>query len=79
MSEIILREWHMSQALHSVARLNAVLLELTELEIMACLDLETASRRRQSIIVRLIKRAVRLKEIECAKALKLKYLAECSA
>lgn len=72
--ESIPREWHMSQALHSVARLNEVLLELTEAEVMACLELESGSRRRPSIIARLIKRAVRLKEVECATALKLKYL-----
>ena len=74
------REWYVNQALLSVSTLNQVLGELTVGEIMACLDLESQSDRRKSIIVRLIKRAVKLNEIEYAVQLQERYAAAfCSA
>ena len=67
------RKWYIDQALQSFVRLNEVLHELTEEEVMACLDLEAASQRRRSIIDRLISRAVRLGEIALNQRLKEKY------
>ena len=71
MSEV--RKWYVGEALKSFVRLNEVLSELTEEEVVACLDLEAASQRRRSILDRLISRAVRLKEIEFNRQLKEKY------
>ena len=67
------RKWYLDQALESFVRLNEVLSELTQAEVMAALDLESASRRRKSVIDRLISRAVRLGEIELNRYLKEKY------
>ena len=67
------RKWYISEALKSFVRLNEVLSELTEEEVVACLDLEAASQRRRSILDRLISRAVRLREIEFNRQLKEKY------
>lgn len=67
------RKWYVDQALQSFVRLNEVLTDLTEAEVLACLDLEASSTRRRSVIDRLISRAVRLKEIEYSNTLKGKY------
>jgi hypothetical protein len=72
------RRWHITQALGSVAQLNSILLELTEEEVLACLDLESQSARRKSVINRLIARAARLNEIAYVAAIKLKYRAFCA-
>lgn len=68
-----IRKWYINEALHSFVRLNEVLPELTEAEVLACLELEASSTRRRSVIDRLISRAVRLKEIEYSNTLKGKY------
>lgn len=68
-----LRKWYMNQALASYASLNQVVNELTEEEVLACLNLEAASRRRRSIINRLIQRAVRLRAIETTRQLKEQF------
>lgn len=47
---------------------------MTEEEVLAALETEAASLRRRTVIVRLIKRAVRLRELAHAKQLKEKYL-----
>jgi len=57
------RKWYLSEALVSYRRLLDVVDELTEEEVLACLDLETASQRRQSVTDILTKRAVRLYSI----------------
>lgn len=67
------RDWYVGQALESYSRLTEVLLELTEVEVLAALALESQSRRRRSITDRLISRAVRLKEIEYVAELKAKF------
>lgn len=69
-----IRNWYIAQALESVARLNRVLLELTEEELLECLSLESQSSRRKSITNRLISRAVRLNELQYASKLKTQYL-----
>jgi hypothetical protein len=67
------RKWYVDQALSSFARLNEVLLDLSEEEVVACLDLEAATQRRRSVLDRLISRAVRLQEITLNRQLKEKY------
>jgi len=67
------RKWYLNQALESFKRLNEVLGELTAEEVTACLDLEAASQRRQSVLNRLISRAVRLNEIKFNQSLQRKY------
>ena len=68
-----IRKWYVNQALQSFVRLNEVLPEMHEAEVLACLDLEAGSQRRRSVIDRLISRAVRLKEIEYNRQLKEKF------
>jgi len=70
---VSVRKWYVDQALLSFIRLHEVLSDLTEAEVLACLDLEAATQRRRSVIDRLISRAVRLKEIEINRQLKEKY------
>lgn len=47
--------------------------ELTENEVLACLEVESASLRRQTVIDRLISRAVRLRELSYAAQLKERF------
>ena len=67
------RKWYVSEALVSYRRLLSVVDELTLAEVTACLDLESATQRRRSVLDRLISRAVRLAEIELNRQLKEKY------
>jgi hypothetical protein len=68
------RQWYIGRALSSVNQLNAVLTELTEAEVFACLALEADTRRRKSVLRRLIGRAVRLNELTYAAQLHEQYL-----
>lgn len=67
------RKWYLDQALASYPSLKGVLSELTHEEVMAALDLESATLRRKSLIDRLIQRAVRLNEVAYAAQLRRKY------
>ena len=67
------RRWHIDQALRSFVDLNRVLGELTSEEVTACLEIEAGTRRRRSVIDRLISRAIRLAEINLSRQLKEKY------
>jgi hypothetical protein len=67
------RRFYIQQALGSFTGLRRMLDELTEEEILECLKLESSSRRRQSILDRLISRAVRLNELSYSTKLKVKY------
>jgi hypothetical protein len=67
------RKWYIDQALESYQSLNRVVNELTETEVIACLEIEAGSRRRQSILTRLIQRAVRLRSQETARQLKEQF------
>lgn len=67
------RQWYVTESLSSVRRLNVLIDELTEAEVLAALELESGSQRRPSIIDRLISRAVRLNELQYVKTLKGKY------
>lgn len=71
MSEV--RQWYIGEALSSMRRLREVIDVLTPEEVTAALELEAGSQRRQSIIDRLISRAVRLNELTYSKQLKEKY------
>ena len=67
------RNFKINQALESYAALKEHLNDLTEEEVIAALDLESSTRRRQSFIDRLISRAVRLNEVSFNRQLKEKY------
>lgn len=67
------RNWIVGQSLASYAGLRKHLRQLTEEEVLACLDVEAASLRRETVIDRLISRAVRLRELSYATHLKEKY------
>lgn len=67
------RRNYIQAALGNFASLNGVIGQLTEEEVFACLDLEAASRRRQSTLDRLISKAVRLNELKFKTQMKEKY------
>jgi hypothetical protein len=67
------RKWHIDQALASYPSLKRVLGELTEEEVLAALNLESATMRRRSVIDRLISRAVRLNELSYSRQLKERF------
>lgn len=67
------RRYYINQALVSYKNLTSTLDELTEEEVLACLRLEASSQRRQSILDRLISRAVRLNELTYNRQLKEKF------
>lgn len=67
------RRMLVGEALNSFSDLNRVLAKLTEAEVMACLELEAATLRRQSIVDRLISRAVRMHELSYSRQLKEKF------
>lgn len=67
------RSWHIAQALGSYTSLGSVVNELTEEEVMRCLEIEASSQRRRSVINRLIMRAVRLHSVKLNRQLKEKY------
>jgi hypothetical protein len=67
------RQNYVQSALKNFEDLNKVIGELTEEEVYACLNLESASRRRRSIVDRLISKAVRLHELQFKSQLREKY------
>lgn len=67
------RRFYIDQALKSFKCLTLTLDELTEEEVLACLNLEAGSRRRPSVLNRLISRAGRLQELRYTRQLKEKY------
>lgn len=67
------RKWFVARALESFSGLMEHLNELTEDEVLACLELEAATLRRVSVIDRLISRAVRLREVSYSANLKEKF------
>jgi hypothetical protein len=66
-------KYKIAEALRSYGALVRVLDGLTEEEVLACLQLEAGSQRRESVLNRLIGRAVRLNEISYARQLKEKF------
>ena len=67
------RKWYISQATGSFATLRTVISHLTLEEVLAALDLESQTQRRQTLIERLISRAVRLQELAFKQQLEEKY------
>lgn len=67
------RKWYLSEALVSYRRLLGVIHELTLEEVMAALDLEVATQRRQSLTAKLVDRAVQLESRIILKRLQEKY------
>ena len=65
--------WRITEALKSYQSLSRALPELGEAEVLACLELEAATLRRQSVIDRLISRAARLNEITYVANLKERF------
>jgi len=70
---VAVRQYHVTKVLGSFQDLREWLPRLTEEEVVAALELEAATRRRRSVITRLIQRAVRLRETHYANQLKEKY------
>lgn len=68
-----IRKWYIDRALASYQGLCEVLLELTEPEVLAALELECATLRRKSVVDRLISRAARLHELFYVAQLKEKF------
>jgi hypothetical protein len=69
----VINRFRVTQALKSFGSLGVVVNDLTEEEVLACLDLEAATSRRRSVLNRLMSRAVRLNEISYQRQLKEKY------
>lgn len=67
------RRFYIDLALSNFASLVAILPELTEQEVLKCLQIEASSYRRQSVLDRLISRAVRLNELSYNRQLKEKF------
>lgn len=67
------RKWYIDEALHSFTRLMSVINDMTEEEVYAALALEAGSRRRKSLMDRLIGRAARLTELKTVEHLKRTY------
>lgn len=68
-----IRKWHVDRALHSVRSLFDVIDEMTLDEVLAALELESASRRRRAIMTRLVGKAARLNEQQFLKQLNKRY------
>lgn len=68
-----IRKWYLSEALASYRRLDAVIDGLTLEEVMAALELESASQRRRTLTDKLISRAVRLEGIKIGIALSERF------
>lgn len=60
-------------ALESYASLCSILHDLSLTEVLEALELESASRRRKAIMCRLLRRAVRLNELEFKQTLIRKH------
>lgn len=69
-------DWRIGQALDSYNSLCNVIGVLTEDELHKVLEIETSTRRRTSIIRRLISRLARINELRYVKELKSKYKCE---
>ena len=67
------RELHILEALTSVRRFTGIAQALTAEELVACLDFEVSTRRRPSLINKLIDQAARLNNRAFLTALRKKY------
>lgn len=69
-----LRKWYVDEALHSFSRLMAVINRMTQEEVLEALKLESETRRRPSIMTRLIGKSARLNELQYVDQLKKRFL-----
>jgi hypothetical protein len=67
------RKWYIDEALHSFARLMRVINRMTEEEVLEALKLESETRRRPTIMSRLIGKAARLNELQYVNHLKTRF------
>jgi len=67
------RRWYAVRALESAALLAATIDQLSEKEVLHCLSLEAASRRRKTLLTALIRRAARFNKARYINYLKEKY------
>lgn len=67
------RAWYLNEALVSFRRLGRIMHELTLEEVMAALELESASQRRLSLTTKLVDRAVQLESQITRKRLQEKF------
>jgi len=67
------RKFKVMQALSSFSALTEHLPSMTEEEVLAALDFEGSTRKRASVIDRLISKAARLNELSYVAKLKEKY------
>lgn len=67
------REWHVKRALESMTSLADIAGELTLNEVIYCLNLESSTRRRKSLISTLIRLAAKLMKREYVQQLKETY------
>lgn len=68
-----IRKFQVSRALESVVALAEVMDDLTEEEVLHCLEVESSSQRRKAIIDALIRRAVKFNKQRYVQQLKEKY------
>lgn len=74
MNEETVRSTVIDEALQGWVSLQGVLSTMTEAEVLHALELEAGTRRRESILTRLIQKAVRLNELKYTKTLKERFL-----
>ncbi len=67
------REWHIGRALESMVALASIGMQLHLDEVIYCLEIESRTQRRKSIITTLIRHAARLKKEEYIEQLNKQY------
>ena len=67
------REWHVKRALESMVSLAEISRDLTLDEVLYCLDLESQSQRRKSVMATLIRLAAKLNKRIYIQSLKETY------
>lgn len=67
-----MKKSQLGKAMQSFGSMSRALNDLTEEEVLAALELEVATQRRESVLNRLVSRAARLNEIKYVRQLKEK-------
>lgn len=73
MEKELIRKFHVARALESVAACRDVVVELTEAEVMHCLQVETSTQRRMTVISTLIRRAAQINRRNYIRSLTEKF------
>jgi hypothetical protein len=68
-----IRKYEVARALDSVVSLAGVMDDLTEEEVLHCLEVESSSQRRKAVISALIRRAAKFNKQRYVQQLKEKY------